>query len=492
MLASVVVLVWALAAAAVVRAADWQFRLVAGSGLPATGLTFGGTWADLDGDGDWDLVLSRHADGVAEFYLGQGDLRFRGPTAADLPAGLLDHHGTAACDFDGDGDWDLFLSVGAERGHGNCCKQLWTNRGGLVFAAGIPCDQPAADPAGRGRGALWLRLDPAPLPQLLLLNYLSPPRLFGRDAAGTWLDLGGRLDRPAEAWWTVAVAEDFDGDGAVDLFVAGGERRVLRNIAGRLVGQEIAALPLIGAEVSAAAAGDVDGDGDPDLVLGLRGGALWLLRNESGPGEIRFGQVVGYPSLPLVSEPVSVVLADLDNDGRLDLAVAQRGADRQERRPLLARGAGDGTFTALEPDLVGLVAVPSRAMGLWALDLDRDGDLDLVVTNGEEGDQRTVGAVQVYENLADTPGLTVELQARPGAAPHGLGALVSLGPGEGVRSLRVRSVANPWNATVLPVHFGLGTDDVTREVRVDWPCGAHGVTRPASSAGAVRVLQEGR
>ncbi len=490
-MALIIVVVWlaALAWAAAARAGDWQFRLVADSGLPTRGATFGGTWADLDGDGHWDLVLSRHADGIVEFYLGRGDLRFAGPAAVPLPPGLLDHHGTAACDHDGDGDWDLFLSVGADRGQRECCKQLWSNQGALRFSLDHACDHLLADPLGRGRGALWLKLDAEPLPQLLILNYDSPPRLLGRDGGGDWHDLAGRVEAPAGAWWSVAVAEDFDGDGALDLFVAGSERRILRNAGGRLVPVPAASLAVEGPEISAAASGDVDGDGDPDLVIGLRGGALWLLPNESVPGEIRFGAVGCYPALPLVKEPVSVVLADLDNDGHLDLAVAQRDPGHGHCPPLLARGQGDGTFAPVAAAAAGLLTVPDRAMGMWALDLDRDGDLDLVVTNGEQVGSRATGIVMVYENLASTPGTTVELLARPGGAPHGLGARITL-VRDGVETSRLmRGVANPWNATVLPVHFGLGGSAAGAVLTVDWAGGGRSGLAVTAAGGAWRLTE---
>jgi len=470
------------------QAADWQFRPVTDSGLPTTGMTYGGTWADLDGDGNWDLVVSRHADHVAEIYLGTGVLRFAGPAAIELPPGLLDHHGTAACDYDADGDWDLFLSVGAERGHSVACKQLWRNEGALTLTGVVACDHLLADPAGRGRGALWIGSPDAPLPQLLLLNYQSPPRLFGPAADGVWRDFGDNLNLAADDWWTVAVADDFDGDGATDLFTAGGRREIRHNREGILVPVVIPTLAAEGSAVSAAASGDVDGDGDPDLLLGVRGGALWLLQNESAPGSLRFAAPRTFPDLPATSGPVSVALVDLDNDGRLDIAAAQRGRGGTAYAPLLARGRGDGTFVAVPHTVSGVEPVSSRAMCLWALDLDRDGDLDLVSFNGESYSSKN--ALIVYENLADTPGVTVELTAKRGAPPHGLGARVVLRDGDRLRTQTVRSAANPWNSTVLPVHFGLG--DVGGEValQVIWSDGTVSEHAGTPSGGAWQVQQD--
>ncbi|MEZ4387425.1 MAG: CRTAC1 family protein [Candidatus Krumholzibacteriia bacterium] len=460
-----ILLAWLLSLGAGAAAADpWAFALRDTTGLPTSGRTFGGTWADLDLDGRWDLVLGRHADDQIEFYLGRGDLRFDGPMAAEVPSGLRDPHGIAACDEDGDGRWDLYLSAGADRGHGRSCKQLWRATGSCRFVNDSPCEHLLADSLGRGRGALWLRLDGSPLPQLLVLNYATPTRLFGRDASG-WRDLAGWFEPAPPSHAYVAEADDLDQDGRLDLLTCGPQRQCWRNTGGRLR-LVPDAFPCPVPAVADAATGDVNEDGRPDLLLGLRGGALWLLTNVSGGDTLRFAGPRIHPDLPLVREPVSVDLADLDNDGHLDLVVAQRDA-RRGRPPLLARGRGDGSF---EP-AGQLPAAPSRAMAIWAIDLDRDGDLDLVAINGEETAGEPRGAVLVYENLAARSGLTIELVGLPGEAPHGLGARVAVTVGDRTVDRLVRSTANPWNSTVLPVHVGVGQAAGPFRVAVTWPDG---------------------
>jgi len=464
------------------------FRRVEDCGLPTSGPTFGGTWADLDGDGGWDLVLSRHGDEDLEVYRHAGGLRFAPLDLAVRPRGLRDHHGTAACDMDGDGDWDLFLSAGAERGSGPSVKQLWRHDGDLAFTDLAAVDSLLADPRGRGRGALWLRADADPLPELLLLNYESPPRLFGR-ARGAWQDWGDRFVAPADPsrWWTVAVAVDLDGDRVADLFTAGSERRLWRNAGGRFEPAEVPALPATGPAVADAAAGDLDGDGDEDLVLLLAGGVVHVLRNQSRPGVLAFTGPEVQCAAPPLRAPVSLAVADLDNDGRLDLAIAQRNGGGRMFPPLVARGRGDGTF-ATEPAPAGLAGVPSLATALWALDLDQDGDLELVAINGEDVRRERPGAVTVHENLVARPGITLTLIPAPGGPPQALGAVVDLVAGDRGQRRQVRCQGCPWNATVLPVHFGLGDASGPWEVTVTWPSGARQSFR-LSVSGAFRLVE---
>ncbi len=463
------------------------FCVVENSGLPERGATFGGTWADLDGDGLPDLVLSRHGNDDVEFFRNAGDLTFAALELAARPVGLLDHHGTAACDDDGDGVWDLYLTSGADRGAGRSCKQLWRHDGELGFSVAGGCEHLLADPAGRGRGALWLQLSPTELPSLLLLNFDSPPRLFGREG-GEWADRSVRLGEfPDTASWIVAVTADLDGDRAPDLMTMGDDRRVWRNVGGGLEPSTDTGLSAVGPPVAAAAAGDLDGDGDPDLVLVLAGGVLQVMMNESTEGVIRFAGPVPQ-TLPRLGEPVSCALADLDNDGHLDLAVARRGRSNADRAPLVFLGAGDGTFQ-LPTGPTGLAGVPSRAMAIWAVDIDLDGDLDLVALNGQEVERDREGAVVVYENIGRRRGVTLELTPAEDGPPHALGATIALASGGVRQSRQVRSVANPWNSTVPALHFGVGDDPGPWTVTVIWPSGRRQIQQLSPSSGAYRLIE---
>jgi hypothetical protein len=478
------------------------WREVTDSGLPANGKTFGGVWADCDGDGALDLILSRHGDSP-EVWLDRG-LRFvaAGGTALVVwPAGLGDQHGAAACDFDGDGLWDIYATVGADHGRGRGSNRLWRQDPPGVLSDAVGPDDLLADPTGRGRGALWLDLDGDGTPELLVLNYATPPRLFHHRYGGAWDDWSSRLNltrpypgggasRTFAAWFTVAAAGDLDGDGRTDLVLAGEEFAVLRGDgAGGLADvTEACGFRFVQPPLGHLALGDVDNDGDFDLLLACRGGQLqlWLNRPDALGAHFTFGPDLS--ALRPDGELRSVLLADFDNDGLLDLYVARQNPPGASPGNLAARGLGDGRFISA-PAWGGAPPGTSATHGASAVDLDRDGDLDLVLFNGDGEQVRASGAVLLYENTTPVGrGLSLDLVPLRGP-PHALGARVALHGRARGQFRQVQCVATPFNGSILPLHFGVGDDPGPYEVVIDWPDGIRQEVR-LPVAGRFYLLRE--
>jgi hypothetical protein len=219
------------------------------------------------------------------------------------------------------------------------------------------------------------------------------------------------------------------------------------------------------------ALGDVDNDGDFDLLLACRGGQLqlWLNRPDALGAHFTFGPDLS--ELRPDGELHAVLLADFDNDSVLDLYVArQNSPGARLLGNLAARGLGDGRFV-LAPDWGGAPLGTSAAHGVSAVDPDRDGDLDLVLFNGDGEQVRASGAVLLYENTTLVGrGLILDLIPLRGP-PHALGARVALHGRARVQFRQVQCAATPFNGSILPLHFGVGDDPGPYEVIVDWPDG---------------------
>ncbi|MEM1057482.1 MAG: VCBS repeat-containing protein [Bacteroidota bacterium] len=216
--------------------------------------------------------------------------------------------------------------------------------------------------------------------------------LFLQTAGGTFRESANDVfaaDSLAED--VVAQLFDANGDGALDLYVgtAGnrqwGEVEVLRDRlylgdgAGRFT-RATDALPDLFGHTGAVAPGDFDGDGDTDLFVGGRvvpreyGKAprSVLLEND---GSGRFTDVTAEkaPALEFIGMVSAAAAADLDGDGRDDLALAG-----EWMAPTIAQFTETGT---LAPRDAGLADATGWYNALHLADVDGDGVLDLVLGN---------------------------------------------------------------------------------------------------------------
>lgn len=141
-------------------------------------------------------------------------------------------------------------------------------------------------------------------------------------------------------------------------------------------------------------AGNLDANAALDLVMVNRTSntVSVLLNNGTGTG---FTPATGSP-IAVGPTPLNAVLADLNNDGNLDLVVTCSGGTTPANSTInILKGNGDGTFTA-QTSLTGLGTVTMTTVG----DLNGDGNLDLVTAAGSS----TLGRVIVGLANADASG----------------------------------------------------------------------------------------
>lgn len=213
----------------------------------------------------------------------------------------------------------------------------------------------------------------------LLLARESGAELWQNNGDGTFQNVtatvGITSDGAAQGAADV-VAIDLDENVAVDLIVAHGSgptRVYLNQRAGRFAAMPEPPGPWPAADRMLV--NDLNNDGAADAILLRRMEADVLYGRTTKRGHITFPGV----------DPTAATLADFDNDGRLDLLVPSlsAAASGEGTRMLALRNAPDGSWVDVSVE-TGLAAIPlPGARRAIPLDIDLDGDSDLLLTGGD-------------------------------------------------------------------------------------------------------------
>ncbi len=332
---------------------------------------------DLNGDGWADVAVSDGSGKDVYVLRNKGKGAFApavGYTAGPAPTYMV---GT---DVDGDGKLDLAVEVLGQ----SVAFALLMNQGNGAFGAPINVTTTPDDPYGGPQ--VTGDFDGDGKPDLALIGDLLSGEIaiFSNQGKGAFTpSLTGYIAGSSPSG---AAAADLDGDGKIDLAVCNygsNDVSVLLNLG---AGTFAAALEHEEAGASSVAVGDLDGDGSPDVaVAGVYSGVGVFLNQGKGVFESAT-DCSTKGNVPYSTS--SVAIADLDGDGKPDLAAAN--PDSGIVAVLLNGGKG-----AFLPAINYWELPAPRAV--VAADFDGDGRIDLAETNHLVADPGS-GVVEVLFN----------------------------------------------------------------------------------------------
>ena len=311
--------------------------------------------ADLDNDGDMDVVVAARGSGQVIWYENLGT---NPPTFA--PRVLATADGS-------------YMAIPADINHDG-----WTD----VVAVAVGVVSPAnadlneafyADPtAAQGTGKVFWLQNLLPQGQGFALRPIADGLNYPVAVHAVDLNRDDRLD-------IVVPTRD---DGRVLWFQNNGDGGAftVRMAAQNLPGS-------VGVH-----SGDIDGDGRVDIVAAAEdtNQIVWLRNNGAQPPAFEPRTVSSGPQPPPGQDfAKAVVVADVDDDGDLDVVFA---SEQQNKIGWFENGGRGSAFTerVIATDML-------HAKSVWAEDIDWDGDLDILATAAESG------VVALYENRRGTP-----------------------------------------------------------------------------------------
>jgi hypothetical protein len=493
-------------------------------------MSSGGLFFDYDGDGWIDVFLvdggsvvdpKVHARSKSRLYRNRGNGLFEDVTDSTG----IEHrqYGVGACagDYDNDGRVDLYLTNFGP-------NVLYHNDGGrfrdVTRVAGV-------GDAHLSTSCAFADIDNDGMLDLLVVNYVDPGdntkvcgdsrmraycrpdvydgvpnTLYRNNGDGTFTDItraAGIYRKDGKGLGV--VFGDYDDDGRVDFFVAndlvpnflfhnegGGAFREVGLLAGVAVASDGRARAGMGTDF-----GDYDGDGRIDLVVtNFEMETHNLYRNLGGGlfADATLPSGIGSATLRFLG--FGAVFLDYDNDGHLDLAIANghvldntshfQSASKYAQRKLLLRNNGQGRFTDVAASAGPGFALERVSRTLVAGDIDNDGDLDLLVTNNGEsadllrndgGNRSNAVVVKLTGTKSNRDGIGARLRATVGSRTL-------------IRD--IKSGSSYLGQNDLRAHFGIGRAPEIERLDVRWPTGHIDRLEHIPANGIVRITEGGR
>lgn len=474
-------------------------------------------------------------------------------------------NGVAVGDYDGDGDLDVYFL--GNLGFPNVLYRNNLEQGSKTFTN--VTGRAGVGDLGLSRVAHFVDLDDDGDLDLIVVNDDDgdhPSRVFRNDGDGRFTDRTAGSNFAPEGYLRCGVAiADYDRDGLLDIYVTNwglevaightlypGSNRLYRNL-GDFVFEDVtetSGLGVLARDSFTAIFTDFNEDDWPDLYVAIDYGSDEFYLNEKG----RFVRVTEEVLTTHIGNDMGVACADFDDDGDLDMYVtnitgaAGQLSSGQNNVFYVQHGTPDNFWFADEAMDRG-VEDTYWGWGTEFIDVENDGDLDIVATNGfremieailpgnsmaatptvlfindstgqferamapgldstddgraliafdydRDGDEDILitnvdGPARLFENVTTPQGhwLDVAVTQRPGQNRNGIGVTVYAEMPNGTKRRDIIIGDSYLSGGPAEVHFGLSRFAVLPELRVEWTDGTVSTYRHIAADRRLHIYQ---
>ena len=426
-------------------------------------------WVDVNGDGYIDCFISNgpQAGQNNMLYLNDTNGNFTAIVDDPIVMDKAPSDGATFADFDNDGDLDGFVVN-------------WYNKNNLAYindgtgkftqvTEGIWVNH-----LGYSETAAFGDYNNDGLVDLYVTNSAGILKNFlYKNLGGNSMEAVAGISPVTDLFSSRNVSwTDIDSDSDLDLYVTNenGEQENLYRNDGGGVFEKLNGLVITtdGFNTMSSSWGDIDNDGDLDLFLANDGSKNQLFRNE---GDFVFTRILTTDISKNNARSFSSAWSDIDNDGDLDLFVTNAFQNGVRLKNLLYLNDGTGHLTEVTDEIV--VTDTGWSYGCAFGDYDNDGFQDLAVATTRFGGADDVDYLY-HNNGNDNHWILLSLEGTT-SNTSAIGAKVRLkSVVQDTATWQMREVSSQsayCSQNDLRVHFGIGDAIVIDSIIIEWPSG---------------------
>lgn len=443
--------------------------------------SWGSAWADIDNDGDLDVITLGHVqlgtNSITQVWRNNGDGTFSDVT---VEVGYWhengDAHGVVWGDFDNDGDQDFYVAKGTSKtlpDQENQRHDLMQNNGDGTFI-NISEEAGAQGIAHRGRGSYAFDYDVDGDLDIFFTGYTRirydrGNSLLQNNGLMDFIDVASNagIERNGEVSRTASWA-DYNNDNYPDLLIMYPCALYTNQGDGTFIDTTTVSGIFSTNDCASSAWADYDNDGLLDVYITSGENAkipqttTGFLYHNNGDGT--FSDVTANSGTDNPFNARGVVWGDYNNDGFQDLYIVN---DTNHNPNRLLKNLGNGSFTDMTQDTYAEGYVDTgMAVDATFIDYNNDGSLDIFTTNGRAN---RVGNYLLMKNHGNQNNwLKIQLIGNE-SNRDGLMARVRVTTSEGTQIRESNGPTHYMNQDNLPLHFGLGKAGSINHLTINWP-----------------------